>query len=194
MAKNTLVRIPLFILFLFLISCSAVKPEFSNLMGNNSYRNGKYQKATVFYLNGLKSGVYKDFLYYNIGNVFYSLGEGDEALSVWEKAEHTDDPEILYRVCFNKGVLYYQLGQYEAAYQSFKTALDIKPGDKDSKINLELAYKKNTKVENTSMNQTSDSDKGLNDNSVRILQYVKRQEELFWSVNEEQEEWPQNDW
>jgi len=118
-------KIPLIILVVisvFLLgSCRDSASSTRVLEGNMSFARGQYQKSILKYLEANDSGnTGKDVVYYNLANVYYALGEGEAALRLWGIVEElTDNTDILFRVSFNRGVLYYHWGRYdEADYQS----------------------------------------------------------------------------
>lgn len=192
--RKTLSVAFLLVLITMLTSCKALSPGFSNYMGNMAFQQGDYQKATVFYLKALKREISQDILYYNMGNVFYALGEGEAAREIWLKAEESASLDIRFRIQFNMGVLYYQQGLYEEACNSFKTALSIRPENWETKANLELSLRKMSKLESRSSIKNEGSGPALNDDSVRILQYIKKKEELYWTGAQEEPQDYQKDW
>lgn len=164
------------------ISCGNSAPSTRVLAGNLSYGRGQYQKAILQYLRAddeIRVG--KDVIYYNLANVYYALGEGDAALKSWSMAESdTDDADILFRIAFNRGVLYYQRGRYDESYRAFRNALTIRPSDIDAKINLEDSLSRiRSAVPQSSLtgeNRISEGD----EDSQRLLDYVKRKEADSW--------------
>ena len=61
-------------------SCSLLEPGLSVLRGNYLYQQGRYQNALLLYLEGDESGKSRERILYNIGNVYYALGEGPPPL------------------------------------------------------------------------------------------------------------------
>jgi len=184
----------IFILFLF-YSCNFMEPGFSVLKGNYSYQLGKFQQATVSYLKGLESKNYEERIYYNMGNVFFSLGESSAALEVWSNAESTVNLDLRYRLSFNKGVLYYQLGKYRDASVMFKKALIANPASLDAKINLELTLVKLASRVSGTNSHIPDTKGGTNPvETVRMLEYIKRKEGQLWFSSQKESENNTEDW
>ena len=155
------------------------------IKGNYDFINGRYQSATVEYLGILeKSSREREVVHYNLGNVFYALGETAAADDEWTLALEGSGPDLRFRTLFNHGNLYYELSQYEQAYESFRQALVLNPDSRDAKRNLELALQKlgsqkTAAVETTesrAAERTSSSDEEVD----RILNYIKRKEESRW--------------
>ncbi|MFW5687923.1 MAG: tetratricopeptide repeat protein, partial [Spirochaetota bacterium] len=124
------------------------------LRGNLAYGRGDYQSALVHYLEAEQDARHRGWLLYNTGNVYYALGEQEAALSAWEEARRaTVDPEtgssaanaetlLIHAASHNRGVLFYQRGEYESAYAEFRYALSVNARSVAAKQNLELALQK----------------------------------------------------
>jgi Ca-activated chloride channel family protein len=171
------------LLALLSTSCRDSVPAARVLSGNMSYARGQYQKSILQYLsaeNTVAAG--KDVVYYNLANVYYALGEGDAALRTWALSEeNTDNLDILFRITFNRGVLYYNRGRFDEAYRSFRRALTLVPSDIDAKINLEDSLSRIR----TTVPPAESAGEGENDesdtSSRRLLDYVRRKEADAWS-------------
>ena len=183
----------LFILIFWGSSCSLLEPGTSVLKGNYLYQQGKYQDALLSYLVGRDTEKYSGRIQYNIGNVYYALGEGEAALGIWDSIDENSDREVAFNTIFNKGVLHYQMGRYSEAYRAFRTALEMIPGNLDAKRNLELTIDR-LEVENPTEEDRPDSPSAdAGDDARRILQYIKRKEGSLWKSNPS-EPADTNDW
>jgi len=180
----------------YFTSCNAMEPGLSVLVGNYSYQVGEFQQATINYVKGLESRKYKEWIYYNMGNVYFSLGEGGAALDVWANVETALDSELRHRLNFNKGVLYYQLGKYSEAYNMFKEALKADPSSLDAKINLELTLGKLAApaLDNDDGSSSNQTDSVNPAETERMLEYIKRKEGELWFSSEQETEYDQEDW
>ena len=181
-------------------SCRDAGPSAGVLVGNMSYARGQYQKAILRYLAADdETAIGSDAVKYNLANVYYALGEGDAALKAWAQAESvTDDTDILFRVAFNRGVLYYNWGRYDEAYREFRRALTLKPSDIDAKINLEDAL---SRVRTETLGEgrgdgesVEDVGEAIDDDSRRLLDYVRRKEADAWSTEEKDDGGFTEDW
>lgn len=75
---------------------------------------------------------------YNLANSQYRLGQHQDAVKSFKQAlTENISPELKQQAHFNMGNAYYRLGHLEKAIDSYKKSLAIKPGDMDSKFNLE---------------------------------------------------------
>lgn len=181
-------------LLLSTFSCSFVGPEVSVFSGNYLFQQGKSQQATLYYLKSLGYEKHSDIIYYNLGNNYYSLGEGSSALDVWDNAESSIDTEVMFRLNFNRGVYYYQMGQYKLAYDFFRESLKINRYNVDAKINLELALSKLKSGGGEIPPPPERLDNSLVDDTERMLNYIRRKEELSWKSSDQSPDQDLEDW
>lgn len=178
------------------VSCSDSSSSVNVLAGNMSYAGGDYQKSILQYLSAddsANSG--KDVVYYNLANVYFALGEGDAALRSWALAENnTENTDILFRVAFNRGVLYYHWGRYDEAYRSFRRALKLKPSDIDSKINLEDSLSRIRSAVPQPATAGTESGEESDKDSQHLLDYVRRKEADAWSAQSTESDETVDDW
>lgn len=170
---------------LLFLSCDLMEPAWSVSSGNYSYTRGRYQQATILYMDSLDYGKYHPWIYYNLGNVYTALGEGDAALAMWEKVEDSNQEELLFRLNYNRGHLYYQRGEYTLAFENFRQALKHKPASRAAKINLELALGKvqaagGAATSSKILGEEAGQDAADRGNHKRILEYVRRKEGQPW--------------
>jgi tetratricopeptide (TPR) repeat protein len=169
---------------LLFASCTPYRTHWQVLKGNYEYINGRYQSAAVSYLGILEEPNGQDeVIHYNLGNVFYALGETTASEDEWNKALGGADPELQFRTLFNMGNLYYELSQYRSAFESFREALILKPDSKETKRNMELTLLRlGSQQEEDRVAPAGGSVAGdISSEEVdRILQYIKRKEESQW--------------
>jgi len=167
---------------LLLGSCRDSASSTQVLEGNMSFARGQYQKSILKYLEADGAGeTGKDVVYYNLANVYYALGEGDAALRLWGIVEElTDNTDILFRISFNRGVLYYHWGRYDEAYRAFRRALTIYPQDIDSKVNLEDSLSRiRSAIPRENSAGRTESEESAEDGR-HLLDYIKRKEADAW--------------
>ncbi|MFP4010518.1 MAG: tetratricopeptide repeat protein [Spirochaetaceae bacterium] len=179
---------------LLLLSSCGTETHLRVLRANYAFGQGRFQNATVDYLRAFETGEYGRWIAYNLGNVYYALGEVQAALGMWERAGDSDEADILFGVAFNKGVYYYERGRYRDAYTQFQRALEIDPGNVDAKVNLELALRKIRAGEQVVRGEPPEDGGEAEGNSaqtVRILEYVRRKEENRWFAADDVEDEPE---
>ncbi len=175
---------------LLLSGCSDAGIYFKVTRGNFSFGQGEYEKANIDYLHVLEKEKHADIVNYNLGKVYYALGEPAAAQEEWTKAENSDNEALLFDIYFNLGVLQYDLGEYGKAYSNFKQALMINPHEIDAKKNLELCLQKMQGKGITGSevikNDTGDLLESEDDEIRRILEFVRRKEEGWLNTPGEQ--------
>ena len=176
-----------------LAGCDAAGVYRDVIQGNYHYGRGNYQQAIVSYLRALESGKHTAWVEYNLGNAYYSLGETQGALAMWEKAGLTQDPALRFHIAYNTGCLYYELGKYREAYGEFRYALRLEPSAVDAKINLELSLRKMASGGEPPPAAKSKSH-GPGDDGGRILDYIKRKEGTKWTASESIDDASDEDW
>jgi len=217
MARHVL-RISLLVaLSAFLAGCGGYGSIIEVLRGNLAYSRGDFQGALVHYMVAIEDEPSDAWTRFNIGNVYYALGEHDAALEVWDDARRViEDTEsaaanelsLIYAASYNRGVLLYQQGQYAAAYDELKYALSVNDRSIDAKANLELSLRKLQAANAASANAGGaaqgtggvtttppGADQGPEEQTLRILEYVRRKETQQWFANREIESQDQpRDW
>ncbi len=169
--------------------------------GNYSYSRGEYQDANFYYVKAEKRKKYPDYVAYNLGNVYYALGEVAAALDKWSYSSQSEDDTVAFASYFNRGVLLFELSRYEEAFESFKNALMINSSDINAKIDLEYCLKKMSLGKDTAKADVKvkkdPSSEGKKDDAMRILDFVKRVEKKTLEKGgtpESLQEGPVNDW
>lgn len=176
---------------LFLLnSCVVGEPVLESLVGNYHFLRGENQDAMVHYLRVWKhEGNDGPWVAYNLGNVYYSLGDIEAAFRLWDNAVVSSDKDLLFAVHFNRGLAHYDLGAYESALDSFRTSLTIYPASLDAKKNLELSWLKlqasqqHGGLENPQIKAPIESERSKE--FERIFDYVKRKETRLWNQTPE---------
>lgn len=168
----------LFLLLLLLGSCGDPGIYVDIFSGNYAYSRGEYQDANLYYVKAEDRKIYPDYVSYNLGNVYYSLGEVAAALDKWKVSSESSNAEVRFSSLFNSGVLLFELSRYEEAFDSFKKALQIEPSDINTKIDLEYCLlkmnpggeiqKAKVEVKNDPVPQNRKAD------AMRVLDFVKR--------------------
>ena len=209
MARYVLKTAILFLAALAVAACGGHGSVTEVLRGNLAYSRGDYQKALVHYMVAVEDAPSDAWTRFNIGNVYYALGEHEAALEVWHDARRAVEEvenagasqlSLIYATSYNRGVLLYQQGQYESAYEELRYALSVNSRSSDAKANLELALSKLQAANAVaSGNEASPGeaggvsptppddpgDDGPGEQTLRILEYVRRKETQQWFANRE---------
>ncbi len=178
------------------LSCSVRNPYIDVIQGNYYYGRGLYQSAVVAYLRALEQKTHSQWVRYNLGNVYHSLGESEAAAAMWEEASATDNDELRFHIAFNRGTLMYELGRYKEAYEEFKRAVQLRPSSVETKVNLELSLRKmGGAAAPSSQKRDRPQEDRRREDPDRILDYVRKKETNRWAASEQWDSsGDQDDW
>ncbi|NIZ46809.1 tetratricopeptide repeat protein [Entomospira nematocerorum] len=167
-------------------SCSKPYAMWQVIIGNYRYEQGRYHEATMHYFETLSLEYQEEIVYFNLGSLYHALGEAEAAQEMWIQAQHHDSPIIQSQAHYNRGVVYYQLGEYASAIEHFRHALLLHSQDINAKINLELAqialFRQNESNKSTAPTPQSPINQ-------RQLDYLKRRNTIFLGVELQEPEW-----
>ena len=206
--KRTVTAVLLFLIALFLASCSGTGTSFAILRGNMLFRSGEDALATYRYLQAKQRGAdWEDWIDYDLGTLYVSLGEINPGIRILNRAlEDFDelpaepgrqDRELFFRSYFNLGVAHYEIGNYRQAAAAFMQALRLKADSWDAKINLELSLEamlKAASLPQVQVEKLPDSSEESEDPRIEeLLESVNRKERPGWLSAPTQEHFEQ-DW
>ena len=100
------------------------------------------QGALDKYVEANDGKIHRQELAYNLANAFYQQKKYPEALAGAGEGHCQRQLGLNEKIYFNRGNTFFQMGKYQEAIESYKKALELDPGDKEAKHNLELALKK----------------------------------------------------
>ena len=174
-------------LIIILSSCNNTTAYLDVIEGNYAFSRGEYQDANLNYLRVRDIKIYNDYISYNLGNVYYALGEIDSAFEEWGSVNKEMVNELTIRSLFNTGVLLFELSRYEEASKVFRNILELDSSNMKAKINLEHCIQK---INFTSENKIGYQGSSLEllektDDVSRVLDFVKRREVYTWKSSNE---------
>ncbi|WKC57746.1 tetratricopeptide repeat protein [Borrelia sp. P9F1] len=195
MGRNFLVRLLLGIAFVSFFSCTNVRSMSLMAVGNYEYIRGNYQSAISTYYNLVDDVESSSWGYYNLGVVYYSLGEYESSLRMFSYARREDDVFLNFSINYNEGIIYYNQGLYRKAEIAFKEALRINPASYNAKYNLELAIIKKRSVSDNLEALSVNKGKDFIENNENFLRYIENLERILWITRtEEGVVSPKEDW
>jgi tetratricopeptide (TPR) repeat protein len=126
--------------------------------GNRHYRAGEYAEAVEIYTAALEDGEGGTVLRYNLGTALLKLGRYAEAEEHLRAALQEVDPETREWVYYNLGQRFLEDARasgdpeakgalYDAAVESYRQALRLRPADQDAKWNYELSVRERDEQE-----------------------------------------------
>jgi Ca-activated chloride channel family protein len=113
-----------------------------NSAGNRLFSQGKFQEAEKAYLYAQLEAPGRPELLYNLGNALVKQKKYDKAIQSLRQAVSKGDRGLQASGWYNLGNALFESGSYQDAAQAYIQALHINPADRDTKHNLELAWKK----------------------------------------------------
>jgi Ca-activated chloride channel homolog len=123
--------------------------------GEQAYKAGNFQKASIFFNNLLKKHPDDPKLQYNYGTASYKNKQFDEAIAAFTNALKTKDLKLQEQAYYNRGNALYRkgqetlkndsqttLGKWQQAVDSYSASLELNKDDKDAIFNRNLVEKK----------------------------------------------------
>lgn len=131
------------IMSLFCLPLSAQSARDWMRQGDTYYAEERYDAAEQAYRKALQKAPADAQALYNYGNALYKQGKYAEAQQAWEKTlQIALTPTQKADAWHNLGNALAQQGNTEEAIRAYENSLRLRPGDPDTKINLQLARKK----------------------------------------------------
>ncbi|AYE36059.1 hypothetical protein DB313_00855 [Borrelia turcica IST7] len=195
MGRDFLVKLCLGFIFVSFFSCTNVKSMSLMAIGNYEYIRGNYQNAISTYYNLVDDVKSSAWGYYNLGIVYYSLGEYESSLRMFSYARRDDDVFLNFSINYNEGIIYYNQGLYRKAEMAFKEALKINPASYNAKYNLELAIIKKRTIPDNLESLSVNKSKDFIENNENFLRYIENLERILWVTRAEEDiVSPKEDW
>ncbi|MCP4706258.1 MAG: tetratricopeptide repeat protein [candidate division Zixibacteria bacterium] len=135
----------LFYIFIYLLLSVSfvVADDFTDLVGkgNKAVTEGDYQTALDYYHQAEVERPETPELEYNMAGALYHDEKYEEAVDKLQKSLVLQDANKEASAHYNLGSVYYRMGDFQNAIQSYQRSLELIPEDIDAKYNLELARK-----------------------------------------------------
>ncbi|MDR1249170.1 MAG: tetratricopeptide repeat protein, partial [Treponema sp.] len=158
----------------------------------NFYKaQGLYTEAILAYLEALEYEDAAPYAEYGLGSVCLSLDEQAAALQRFAAAEERltdmlreDHRELIYRINYNRGVVRFHAGDFAAAADQFRAALETDSSRIEAKRNLELSLLSMTSQSPgtaSSLSLTSEEEDG---GAKALFEYIRRKEQDQWKSRE----------
>lgn len=195
MAKRY-IKWSLFFLLIVFSSCQNGMAVYHITRGNYDFFDNRLQQASYHYLKAWSCEEYRDVVIFNLGNVYFHLGEPQAAMEVWNQFQPGNRKNLNFRFFYNRSLLKFELGDYQGAFSDLKEALQIQPNNKEAKNNLEVILDRmNSQTQSAALEEKSkEPKKELSAASQRILEYVKRSEVFEWEKQDSPESYNSKDW
>ena len=174
------------------VSCSReTAGKLTLLRGNLLCARGMYTEAILAYLEALEYDETAPYAEYGLGSACLALDEEAAALQRFAAAEERlagmpreDHRELVYRINYNRGVVRFHAGDFSAAAEEFRAALETDGSRIEAKRNLELSL-----LSMTGQSSGAAAAPGLNvqeeqGGSKTLFDYIRRKEQDQWKSRE----------
>ena len=187
-AKKTFIA--LCTLFLF-SSCTEVQGRLLVMEGNFFNARSFYTQAIASYLGALTHEEIAPYAESGLASVYFALGESRIALERYRSAQmslaelNRDHPELRFRLYYNIGIIYFDMGEYHQAAEAFRNALKIDGSRLQARRNLELSL---LFAERINLQQDADiteaAGQGSGGNHPALFDYLRQMEQEQWRSRE----------
>jgi Ca-activated chloride channel family protein len=182
-------KLALYFFILFFCSCSEIKGKLLVMEGNFYNSRGMSNEAIAAYMKASSFRNAKVYAEFGLGSSYYSLGETDAALERFRSAESeaSGDSELLYRICYNQGIVNFEKGFFAEAAADFRRALVAEPSRIDAKRNLELSLLSQQRQED---GRRKSNEKGIEKNGESddwmqtLFRFLEEKEVEQWKSSE----------
>ncbi|MDR1211548.1 MAG: tetratricopeptide repeat protein [Spirochaetaceae bacterium] len=186
------------LLVVLVIACSGcagrVREKLLIMEGNFHLSSGRYNQAIAAYMNALALSDAEPYGEFALGTAYMAMNEDAAALERFDRAKRgiagrdsEKDRELLYRIVYNTGIIYFEAGNYGEAAGEFRNALKYDSGRTGAKRNLELSLlslsqDKAASPDASRMEQFEAGEGGA------LLEYIRQKEREQWKSREESED------
>jgi Ca-activated chloride channel family protein len=161
------------------------------LRGNFFNAQGMHTEAILAYLEALDYDETAPYAEYGLGYVCLALDEQAAAMRHFAAAEERlkdmpreDHRELIYRINYNRGVIRFHAGDFAAAADQFRVALETDGSRIDAKRNLELSLlsiDSQSSGASSSLLQNPEEEQG---GTGALFEYIRRKEQDQWKSME----------
>ena len=181
---------------LFFVSCRGTQGKLLIMEANFLNTRGYYTEAISAYLRALQYDEAAPYAEYGLASAFFALEESDAALDRYLEAENALEQmgdahnELRYRIHYNRGIIYFEKGEYNEAAQAFREARKVDSSRIEAKRNLELSLLTDTwRSPPTPVYSNEDADNARDEGGSQVLfDYLRAKEQEQWQSREWVEE------
>jgi Ca-activated chloride channel family protein len=161
------------------------------LRGNFLSARGMYTEAILAYLEALEYDDTAPYAEYALGSVCLALEEEAAALQRFAAAEERlagmareDHRELIYRINYNRGVVRFHAGNFAAAADQFRAALETDGSRIEAKRNLELSLLSLAGQSSGASSSPALSFREEQGGYKTFFDYIRRKEQDQWKSRE----------
>jgi Ca-activated chloride channel family protein len=173
-------------------SCRETQGKLLIMEANFLNTRGYYTEAISAYLRALKYEEAAPYAEYGLASAFSALDESAAALDRYLEAENAleqkgeDHNELRFRIHYNRGIIYFEKGEYNEAALAFREALKVDSSRIEAKRNLELSLLTDTwRSPSTPVYSPESADYVKEDSGSQVLfEYLRAKEQEQWKSRE----------
>jgi len=185
-----------FFFVLSLSSCRGTQGKLLIMEANFLNTRGYYTEAISAYLKALEYEEAAPYAEYGLASAFFALEESDAALDRYLEAENAlelrgeEHNELRYRIHYNRGIIYFERGEYNEAALAFREALKVDSSRIEAKRNLELSLLTDTwRSPPAPVYSSEGAENGPDKAGSQVLfEYLRAKEQEQWKSREWVEE------
>lgn len=163
------------------------------LNGTFAYHKKQYRHAVSEFIQAAENAgenndqLLMDYSLYDLGTAYLMLGEDSAALERFASVSTGAPDKVRYAAYYNAGVLSHQKGEYEAAKDYFRKALEIDSSSIEAKINFELSMQgssQSAKQNESNAVQGSSEESDIKDIQNAVFERIKENDQKQWKNSE----------
>jgi Ca-activated chloride channel family protein len=165
------------------------------LRGNFFSAQGMHTEAILAYLEALEYAETAPYAEYALGSACLALDEGGAALQRFAAAEERlagmlreDHRELIYRINYNRGVVRFHAGDFAAAAEEFRAALETDGSRIEAKRNLELSLLSMSRQSSGAATAPGLKIQEEQRGTRALFDYIRQKEQDQWKSREWEEE------
>lgn len=146
--------------------------------GDAAYNRSNYSKAEPHYRRVTEKDPSNWNAAYNLGNTLYQQGKYEEAGKIFEKAvANAPDTRAKADALHNAGNALLKQNKFKEAIKAYENSLRLRPGDADTKMNLQMAKKKNQQEQQRQQQQQQQNQQQNNQDQNQQNQNQQNQDQ-----------------
>jgi Ca-activated chloride channel family protein len=118
-----------------------LRPRRATEEGRSEYQKGNHPQALSAFERAAAARPEDPRTRFNVAGGLYKSGKYDEAAALYEALGRDAGSPVAAAARFNRGNSLYQKQDYRGAVQAYRDALRARPGDEETRRNLELALR-----------------------------------------------------
>lgn len=120
----------------------ALKPQRDTRAGRRAWQHGDYPKALERFRSAAEVRPEDERTLFNLADSLVASGQVEEAIPLLELLGRKSSSPLAAAARYNLGNAFFTKQDFAAAVDAYRSALELAPGDEDTRRNLELALRR----------------------------------------------------